>query len=155
MPFLKDSTMLVEQILPTARDRLVTVSEDATLRDTAKLLCETHISLVVVCNAEGMMAGVISKSDIVRHIGVCHGDTCPVPAAAIMVQNVTFCRPGDTLKDVLSKMKDNGFVHLPVVDEHSHPLGVVNARDALAVLLKGVEHEESLLRDYVMGIGYR
>jgi hypothetical protein len=33
-------------------------------------------------------------------------------------------------------------------------VGVLNARDALQVLLKEVENEESLLRDYVMGIGF-
>ncbi len=32
---------------------------------------------------------------------------------------------------------------------------VLNARDALQVLLTGAEQEETLLRDYVMGIGYR
>jgi len=31
---------------------------------------------------------------------------------------------------------------------------VLNARDALQALLEEVENEESLLRDYVMGIGF-
>ena len=31
-------------------------------------------------------------------------------------------------------------------------MGVLNARDALQVLLEEAENEESLLRDYVMGI---
>jgi hypothetical protein len=35
------------------------------------------------------------------------------------------------------------------------PIGVLNAGDALQALLKEEEDEESLLRDYVMGIGYR
>jgi CBS domain-containing protein len=44
-------------------------------------------------------------------------------------------------------------VHIPVVDENSKPLGVVNARDALRALLAEEKYEESLLRDYVMGVG--
>jgi len=52
-------------------------------------------------------------------------------------------------------MAKRGFVHIPVVDEHSKPLGVVNARDALRALLTAEKYEASLLRDYVMGIGYR
>lgn len=52
-------------------------------------------------------------------------------------------------------MGKRGFVHVPVLDEHSEPSGVVNARDALGVLLEEEQYEESLLRDYVMGIGYR
>jgi len=35
------------------------------------------------------------------------------------------------------------------------PLGVLYANDALQLLLKEAEYEEDLLRDYVMGMGYR
>lgn len=52
-------------------------------------------------------------------------------------------------------MKDRGLKHVPVIDAESRPLGVLYARDALQELLKEVEYEELLLRDYVMGIGYR
>jgi hypothetical protein len=34
-------------------------------------------------------------------------------------------------------------------------LGVVNARDGLRVLLAAGNHEEALLRNYVMGVGYQ
>ena len=39
--------------------------------------------------------------------------------------------------------------------ENSIPLGVLNAGDALQVLLQDVQDEEAMLRDYVMGVGYR
>lgn len=52
-------------------------------------------------------------------------------------------------------MAERGFVHVPVVDLHSKPLGVVNARDALRVLLSEEQYEETLLRNYVMGVGYQ
>jgi CBS domain-containing protein len=73
----------------------------------------------------------------------------------MMTKDVTFCRPGDLLQDVWSIMKDRSLLHIPIVGEDFKPLGVINARDALLALLEGAEHEESLLRDYVMGIGYR
>ena len=52
-------------------------------------------------------------------------------------------------------MEKRGFVHIPVVDENSKASGVVNDRDALRALLAEGKYEASLLRDYVMGIGYR
>ena len=52
-------------------------------------------------------------------------------------------------------MEKRGFIHIPVVDEHVKPLGVVNARDALRALMAEGKYEASLLRDYVMGVGYR
>lgn len=52
-------------------------------------------------------------------------------------------------------MKRTGFMHLPVVDGAGGPLGVLAARDVLVALLADREHEETLLMDYVTGIGYR
>lgn len=45
-------------------------------------------------------------------------------------------------------------MHIPIVDEYSNPIGVVNARDALQALFSEMTNEETLLREYVMGIGY-
>jgi CBS domain-containing protein len=147
--------MLVERILPIALERLSTIEADAILPDAAKVLSDTHKSLVVVCNADGKMIGVITKTDIVRQVANCPGRPCTMAAAAVMTRNVTYCHPGDPLHDVLSKMKVSGFVHIPIVDRDSKPCGVINARDALQLLLGDVECDVSLLRDYVMGIGYR
>ena len=66
-----------------------------------------------------------------------------------------FCEPHDVLLDVLFKMEGSGFVHLPVVDHNLLPFGVINARDALRALLADEQYEESLLRNYVTGIGYQ
>ena len=149
------NTKLVSSIGTTTRSRLATVCIDTLLVNVAKLLSGTHISLVVVCNHDGIMVGIISKTNIVQQVGHCSGANCRAAAAELMSRDVAYCRPGDRLEDVLAMMAKRGFVHIPVVDEHSKPLGVVNARDALRALLADEEYEESLLRDYVMGIGYR
>ena len=70
-------------------------------------------------------------------------------------RQVVQCRPNDPLQAVLSMMSQRGLVYLPVVDDHSRPLGVINARNTLRVLLADERCEEALLRDYVMGVGYR
>ena len=111
-------------------------------------------ALLVVCNPDGVMVGVITKTDIVRQIADCEGSRCTTAAETVMTRDVTYCHPNDSLHDVLSKMKERGFVHVPIVDQRSKPLGVINARDALQVLLGDVEYDVSFLRDYVMGIGY-
>ena len=75
--------------------------------------------------------------------------------ASVMTRDVVWCRPGDRLQQAWDLMKEKGFLHIPVVDSEGRPLGVLYARDALQALLGEVEHEGDLLRDYVMGIGYR
>ena len=149
------STKLVSSIAAAASSRLLTVRSDAPLRDVAQLLSSTQISLVVVCDQEETMIGVVTKSDIVRQIGHCTGRTCTNTADSIMTRDVISCRTSDFLPDVLSMMQARGLVHIPVIDSEGKPSGVVNARDALRELMLEGQYEEALLRDYVMGVGYR
>ena len=148
------NTKLVSSIEAATRSRLVVVREGTLLLEVARLLSDTQISLIVVCDAGGAMVGVITKTDIVQQIGHCLGAACTATAAEIMTRDVTFCSDTDCLPDVLSNMQARGFVHVPVVDAERKPSGVVNARDALRELWAEGQYEEALLRNYVMGIGY-
>ena len=35
----------------------------------------------------------------------------------VMTRDVTYCQPSESLHGVLSKMKERGFVHIPIVDQ--------------------------------------
>jgi arabinose-5-phosphate isomerase len=52
-------------------------------------------------------------------------------------------------------MNTRGLKNVPVVDQSARPLGLLNARDILQALLSETQSDENLLRDYVMGVGYR
>jgi hypothetical protein len=45
--------------------------------------------------------------------------------------------------------------NIPVVDAELHPIDMLNARDALQLLLEEVQDEELRLREYVMCVGYQ
>jgi CBS domain-containing protein len=145
----------VEKIVHVARERLVTVRDDAPLAEAAKFLDGRDINLVVVCDKSGAMVGIVTRTNVVHQMALCQGCGCTAAAGTVMTKDVTFCRPDDLLHDVWSLMKERKLVHVPIVGDDLRPLGVINARDALLVLLEGSEYEEGLLRDYVMGIGYR
>jgi CBS domain-containing protein len=147
--------MRVESILPIAQQRMMTIHAHATLVHAAGLLSDTDRALLVVCDNKGVMVGVITKTDVVRQVAQRLGAVEDAKVSDVMTRPVTACRREDPLQEVLGVMKMRGFVHIPVVDQESHPCGVVNARDALQALLSEVQDEELLLRAYVMGIGYR
>jgi len=132
----------------------VTIADDATLLEAARLL-RAGIDLVVVCGQEGAVAGVITKTDVAGQISECGEGACTTAAALVMNSDVLLCAPRDLLQDVWSKMKARGLKNVPIAGADGRPVGVLNARDALGLLLQEVKDEESLLRDYVMGVGYR
>jgi CBS domain-containing protein len=146
---------LVKEVVPVARERLVTVRDNAPLAEAARFLDGRHINLVVVCDKDGAMIGIVTRTDVVRQMGLCQGCGCTAAAATVMTKDVTYCRPDDSLQDVWSLMKERNLLHVPIVGDDSRPLGVINARDALLVLLEGSEYDAALMRDYVMGIGYQ
>lgn len=146
--------MQVEKMLPHTRQRLATVNVSAPLIEAASLLRKPQTGIVVVCS-EGQIAGVLTKTDVVRQISHCSGASCTAPASAVMTRNVISCRPDDSLKDVWSTMRQRGLKRVPILGDVLQPIGVLTIDDALQELLKEAEDEEELLRDYVMSVGYR
>jgi len=90
------NTKLVSSMHAVARSRLVTISADASLVDVAKLLSDTQISLDVVCDSDGAMVGVITKTNIVQQFGRCGESACTTAAADVMTRDVSCCRPTDS-----------------------------------------------------------
>ena len=146
--------MIVEGILPAARERLVVIGSDAPLIAAATLLRDLDRDIVVVRGSEGVLAGVITKTDIVRQISRCQGAACLTGTSAVMTKAVVYCNPGDLLREVWMIMKERHLKNIPILDGDSRPVGVLNARDALEALLEEIQYEEVLLREYVMCVGY-
>jgi CBS domain-containing protein len=146
--------MFIEEMLPKERQRLVTTADDVPMIQAARLL-EAGADLVIVCDSAGLLVGVITKTDIVARISHCQGASCISAAALVMTRDVVLCEPKDVVHDVWARMKARGLKNVPVVDRESRPLGLLHARDILQLLLSESENEDAMLRDYVMGVGYR
>jgi predicted transcriptional regulator len=147
--------MLVNRLFSQARARLISVKQDAPVTEAARLLRDSRSDMVVVCDREGVLAGVVTKSDVVAQISHCCGSSCTTGVAAVMTTTVSNCRGADRLSDVWQVMKDKQLKNLPVVDDRGCPVGILAAPDVLQALMGEVQQEEALLRDYVMCIGYR
>ena len=147
--------MFAKQMLPRARERLAMISGMASVKDAAALMSKPHTDLVVVCGQDGSMVGVLTKTDIVGQIRQCIGSGCTARVDTIMTREVVSCQPNESLEDIWSIMKSRGLQRIPILDENRKPIGIIYARDALQCLLSGMEHDEALLRDYVMDVGYQ
>ncbi len=145
----------VSGIEAMARSRLLTVSSNSLLVEVAALLSSAQISVVVVCDAEGTPLGTITETVLVRRLGLGQVDFFTTGAGEVMTQGFAACAPDDLLSDVLATMHEKGLIHVLVVDAGNKVLGILNARDGLRALLAAGNHEEALLRNYVMGIGYQ
>jgi CBS domain-containing protein len=134
----------VDDILSIVSKRLVVIQITRPVVEAARLLSEKNASLIVVCSAEGLMQGVVTKSDVVKQISRCQGCGCTAVVSEVMTRQVISCRPDQSMHDVWRLMKDKRLKQMPVVDQSAMPLGLLYADEALEVLMKEVENEEEL-----------
>ena len=145
--------MRVDTLRPMTTARLAVIAVDATLRTAACALSKPHVGLLVVCDENRRAAGVVSKSDIVRHltnVGVAEASV-----ATLMSRKIVSCRPDDDLYGTWQSMLAQNLQNVPVLGNHSEPVGVLDVRDALKALFEEEEYQERMLFNYVSGIGYQ
>ena len=144
--------MRIDQLTPLTSDRLRVIDMDATLQAAAHLLSHPGIGLIVVCSGNGIAAGVLSKSDLVRHLA--HQDPARSSVTALMSRDIVACTPEDEVYAVWQIMADQRLQNIPILGMDSIPVGVLDIRDAMKALFEQEQYQERMLSDYVAGLGY-
>jgi CBS domain-containing protein len=145
--------VFVADLSPMTSPKLAAIAETASVRIAARALSQLDIGMLVVCNEGGPIAGIVSRSDLVRHLA--SGGTSDDNLGPVMTRNVITCSIHDELQMVCQKMVAQHLKNAPVLNDQARPVGVLDIRDALRVLLQAEQYEEQLLVNYVSGHGYQ
>ena len=145
--------MLIDKLQPLTAARLAVIKLSATVQTAAVSFARPGVGLIVVCNDSGSAEGVLSKSDLIRHLSF------PVPSAPpvskVMSRSIVACSPQDDVHMVWQIMTERNLQNIPVVDGATKPLGILDIRDAMKALFEQEEMHERMLFNYVTGVGYR
>ena len=131
------------------------LSEQALVPVAARILVNPDTPLVVVCDQQGIAVGVISRTDIIKLLARVGTEACETNAGAVMTRAMVSCCVEQPLQQVWPILNARSLRCAPILDNEGRPQGVVHARDIARALLDEETHEEELLRDYVMGVGYQ
>ena len=145
----------VKHVLEAARKRLAVLCREASLIDAARILANRDTPLIVVCDGDGIAAGVISSSHVVNVLATAGVDALGLNAGAIMTKPLLSCHVEDSLQQVWAAMSSRTLPSAPILDDDGRAQGILHARDVAIALLDEVTYEELLLRDYVLGVGYQ
>jgi CBS domain-containing protein len=74
--------------------------------------------------------------------------TLETPVAEIMTRKVTTCSRHHTLVDIMQRMTEGKFRHLPVIEE-GRLVGIVSIGDVVKSRLEELERESNALREYI------
>ena len=140
--------MNVETILKTKGRAVVTIAREATIAEAVALLTDRGIGAIVVGDADGAVAGILSERDIVHALAERGPSLLTLPVSALMTRHVFTCRPEDGIAELMSEMTKRRIRHLPVV-EGGRLAGIVSIGDVVKNRLDEVETEASSLRQFI------
>ena len=83
--------MRIDSLHSRTSARLVVIAVDATVRTAASALSNPHIGLLVVCDENRKATGVVSKSDLIRHLA--SAGVAEAPIGTLMSRSIISCRP--------------------------------------------------------------
>ncbi len=112
--------------------RLFSVRPQTKLAEVAREMRQEDIDSVAVMD-DGRLLGIITERDLVRAIadGI---DPKQATASVVMSSNPATVGTEEDISVVALKMMRLGIRHLPVVDAMGKPVGLLSARNLVAVL---------------------
>ena len=143
--------MTVQKILRAKGDgEVVTVPTSASLSQAAAILSARRIGAVVVSDDGRHPQGILSERDIVRELGrrgvACMSD----PVTRVMTERLVTCTRSDQVTDVLQKMTDGRFRHMPVM-EGDVMVAVISIGDVVKYRLGELAMEKDALEGMIKG----
>jgi CBS domain-containing protein len=122
--------MSLKTVLAAKGDNIICIEPTADLAAAGKLLLRHGIGALVVLDASGQLAGILSERDIVRAMADVGTGVLELPVAQVMTRNVSTCDMNDPITSVMDRMTKGKFRHMPILDQ-GRLAGLVSIGDAL------------------------
>lgn len=131
--------MNVKAILSRKGREVLTIEPTARLAAAVNLLAQRRIGALIVTDGKGHIAGVITERDIVRALDEKGVAVLNVPVAEIMTRKVVTCAQTATVGEIMERMTQGKFRHLPVTERGSLA-GIVSIGDVVKERLEELEN---------------
>ena len=133
-----------------AQRKPITVHGTTTVAAAARLMKKHHVGALMVVEGD-RLTGIFTERDVVFGVLAEGRDASTTHVSDVMTASPRTVDADKTVGHALMLMYDGGFRHVPVVDNHGRPLGMLSARDALGPELQEFEHE-LVQRDHIREI---
>ena len=111
------------------RKALLTAPPETTVSKAARLMAGRKVGAVMVVEQQKLI-GIFTERDVVIRVIAQGRDVLTTPLAEVMTSNPITVAPDKSFGYALLVMHENGFRHLPVMED-GKLIGIVSARNAL------------------------
>ncbi len=115
------------QVRDIMQKNVITIQEDKTALDAAKLISEKDISFLVIVK-DGKPIGVITERDFVRKIAAQDKQASLIPLSEIMSYKFRWVGPSTEIEDAVQKMLNHNIRRLIVLEDEKL-VGVITQTD--------------------------
>lgn len=140
--------MRIADVLRNKGTDVATVRLDATVAELLQGLTERNIGAMVVVGSAGVIAGMVSERDVVRHLHERGNDVLELPVSEIMTTLVATCGLDSSVDDLSELMTENRVRHIPVVVD-GRLAGIVSIGDVVKTRMDELQTERQHLRAYI------
>ncbi len=110
-------------------EKFLTAPPDTTVSQAARLMAGRSTGAVLVVDDSGLV-GIFTERDVVFRVIAQGLDPATTRLHAVMTRSPLTLNPERTYGHALLLMQENGFRHVPVV-ENGHPIGIISSRNAM------------------------
>jgi CBS domain-containing protein len=114
--------------------RPLTVELHTPLGDAISFMRNHGIGCVLVTDAAGKLAGILTERDLLQKVAGEVHDLARLQVADCMTAVPESSKPGHPLGHALQRMIVSDIRYLPLVDDSGTPVGIVSSRDIIAFM---------------------
>lgn len=142
---------LVKHLLDRKGVKVWSVSSDTTIQEALQLLEKYDIGALPVID-ETKLVGILSERDVVRKLGRLGSIDFSHTVKDLMITNVYFVEPTNSVDECMKLMTNKHIRHLPVV-ENGKVVGVISIGDLVKEIIADRETMIKSLENFITGQG--
>jgi len=119
---------------------------ETTVSNAARLMADKNVGAVMVVENERLV-GIFTERDAVFRVIAQGRDVKTTPLTDVMTTAPKTLDPGKSYGHALLLMQENGFRHVPVI-ENGRPIGIISSRNAMDPDLEDFISEERRREHY-------
>lgn len=119
------------------------------ISQAVSILGEHKIGALVVVDDGNTVTGILSERDVVRGLAAKGASVLTQTVADLMTAPVKTCTRSENVDDVMRRMSQGRFRHMPVV-EGNQLVGVISIGDVVQNRIAALEQEAGAMRDYIL-----
>ena len=109
--------------------KFLTAAPETTVSNAARLMAAKNVGAVLVV-ANERLVGIFTERDVVFRVIAKGLDAKTTPLSDVMTAAPKTLEPGKSYGHALVLMQENGFRHVPVL-ENGRPIGIISSRNAM------------------------